>query len=140
MATRVVATVLLALAAPLAPAQEAEEKFDPSAVSIIRDTPEDLWRKRGLAHIDLPMGIRARFDAVYSRHLYSSDVLAQPFLRGFGPEIQGDRTLKSRIALTRPIVPGIELEIAWETRNSLAVSDPMGFERQTIGAHIRISP
>ncbi len=101
---------------------------------------QDLWRKRGLAFIDLPLGIRARFDASYSRHLYSSDVLAQSFVADFGPEIVGDRTLESRISLTRALARGIELEIAWETRNSLAVDDPMGFGRQTIGARIRISP
>lgn len=101
---------------------------------------EGLWQARGLAFIDFPLGIRARFDASYSRHLYSSDVLSQSFVADFGPEIVGDRTLRSRISLTRALARGVELEIAWETRNSLAVNDPMGFGRQTVGARIRISP
>lgn len=135
------------LNAGLAPAQMASwdrlETFDLALSPLVLSPGEEregLWRERGLAFIDLPLGIRARFDASYSRHLYSSDVLSQSFVADFGPEIVGDRTLESRISLTRALARGIELEIAWETRNSLAVNDPMGFGRQTVGARIRISP
>ena len=140
-AVRVVATVLFGLAAPFASAQDALRQLEPLAtVQIVPDDQNERWRERGLAYIDLPLGFRARFDAVYSQHLYSSDMLAEPYVGAVGPGIDRDRTLESRIALTRPIVDGIEFEIAWETRNSLGVHDPMGFGRQTIGARIRISP
>jgi len=126
-------------------AQTAErDPFELADVSLAGERPsvsiEEGWKERGLAFIDLPLGIRARFDASYSRHFYSSDVLSQSFVADFGPEMVGDRTLESRISLTRALARGVELEIAWETRNSLAVNDPMGFGRQTIGARIRISP
>ena len=143
IATRVAAMLLCVLATHTASAQEPEPAADPSTVStvlIVQDEPDERWRESGLAYIDFPLGFRARFDTSYTRHSYSSDVLAQPYLDDFGPGIRQSRSLESRIALTRPIMQGVELEIAWETRNSLATSDPLGFGRQTIGARIRISP
>ena len=150
LASSLVLVSLLDVGAALAQtrtvAEEPAARFELSSLASLVTLPSlraegpDHWRERGLAFVDLPLGIRARFDASYSRHLYSSDVLAQSFVADFGPEIVGDRTLESRISLTRALAPGVELEIAWETRNSLAVDDPMGFGRQTIGARIRISP
>ncbi len=141
VATSVVATVLfLALGVPFAFAQDTTTPLELSAVQRIENVADNRWRQRGLAYVDLPLGIRARFDASYSQHLYSSDVLAEPFTGLTGPGLRADDTLESRFALARPIANGIEIEIVWETRNSLETSDPMGFGRQTIGARIRISP
>lgn len=135
--TRVLATLLFVFVAPTV---RAEEPKDHSTVLTVEAEPDERWRESGLAHVDLPLGIRARFEASYLRHLYSSDLLAQTYIGGFGPGIQRSHSVESRVALTRPIMQGIEFEIAWEVRNSLALSDPMGFGRQTIGARIRISP
>jgi hypothetical protein len=139
-ATRLAVVALFVLGAPLSFAEDPIEPLEPQAIEIVPSLEDDLWRQRGLAYIDLPLGIRARFDTAYSRYLYSSDSLAQRYLQDAGPGAQRDRTLESRIALSRPVAPGIELEIAWETRNNLEASDPMGFGRQTVGARIRISP
>ncbi len=135
--TRVLATLLFVFVAPVV---RAEEPKDRSTVPTVEVEPDERWRESGLAHVDLPLGIRARFEASYLRHLYSSDLLAQTYIDEFGPGIQRSHSVESRIALSRPIMQGIEFEIAWEVRNSLALSDPMGFGRQTIGARIRISP
>jgi hypothetical protein len=137
LATLLVAAALFALAIPAA---SARDEFEVPNGPIMPHLPEYDWRAAGLAFVDLPLGIRARVDAAYRSHLYSSERLALPFVYDFGPGIRRDQTLESRIALSRPIAAGIELEIAWESRNSLATSDPLGFGRQTIGARIRIAP
>lgn len=108
---------------------------------VSKETPPIIdWRAKGLAYIDLPLRIRARFDATYMHHSYVSDRLASPFVNSVGPGIDSDRSLESRIAFTRPISERIELEIAWETRNQITTSNPMGFGRQIVGALIRITP
>ena len=136
-----IAALAFASATP-ARADDAAAAFDLSQRAAELEAVDDGWRARGMAHVDLPLGLRARFDASYSDYVYSSDLLSQSFLAlaQVGPKIVGDRTIESRIAVSRALAPGIELEIAWESRNNLAVSDPMGFGRQTIGALIRISP
>jgi len=121
-------------------AEDPPRSLNVSLIPSPRDEPNDAWRQAGLAFLDFPLGIRARIDAAYSEHLYFSDLRALPYANEFGPGIRGDHTLESRIALSRPIARGIELEIAWESRNRLATSDPLGFGRQTIGARIRIAP
>lgn len=135
------ATVLFALATSLVSAdQRVDAQLDRSTLRILPDRAHDRWRDSELVRIDLPLGFQASFDAAYSKHASFREVLTQRFSELAGPEIRGDRTLESRFALTRPLAPGIEFEIAWETRNSLAMSDPLGFGRQTLGARIRIAP
>jgi len=118
----------------------AQDFVDPVGEMNEEDAPIIDWRAKGLAYIDLPLSIRARFDASYMHHSYVSDRLASPFVNSVGPGIDSDNSLESRIAFTKPITEGIEIEIAWETRNRLATSDMMGFGRQTVGALIRITP
>ena len=98
------------------------------------------WRERGLAHLDLPLHFRARFDTSYTRHLTGSDRLASPLVGRAGPGLVLDPVLETRVAITRPLADRIEFEIAWETRNELAIGDPMAFGRQIVGAFIRITP
>lgn len=102
--------------------------------------PNDDWRAQGLAFIDLPLQIRARFDASYGRFRTQPDHLAAPLVAVAGPGLRFDRHIQSRIALTRPLAEGIELEVAWETRNRIESGDPMAFGRQVVGAMIRITP
>lgn len=103
--------------------------------------PNQDWRARGLAYIDLPLQLRARFDAHYSKYGSPVDHLAAPHAAALGPELRFERHIESRVALTRPLWQGIELEVAWQTRNRVeAGGDLMGFGRQVVGAQIRITP
>ena len=102
--------------------------------------PNEEWRARGLAYVDLPLRIRARFDTSYRHHGTRSDRLASPLVSSVGPAILSDQSLESRISFTRPIFERIELEVAWQTRNRLTSGDPMGFGRQIVGAFIRVTP
>lgn len=98
------------------------------------------WRAQGLTYIELPLEIRANFDVTYMRHSFDSDHFASPYVNRVGPRIVSDESLESRISFTRPIADGVEIEIAWETRNRIAASDQMGFGRQIVGALIRFTP
>ena len=102
--------------------------------------PNDDWRARGLAFIDLPLQIRARFDASFARFRTLPDHLAAPLVAEAGPVRRFDRHIQSRVALTRPMARGIELEVVWETRNRVESGDPMAFGRQVVAAMIRITP
>lgn len=102
--------------------------------------PNDDWRARGLAYVDLPLQIRARFDASLVRFRTRPDHLAAPLVAEVGPGLRIDRHIQSRVALTRPLAQGVELEVAWETRNRVESGDPMAFGRQIVGAMIRITP
>lgn len=101
--------------------------------------PNDDWRARGLAFVDLPFRFRARFDANYRRFQTHSDDLAAPLVSAVGPGRLQERQIESRIALTRPLVEGVELEVMWETRNGVERRDPMAFGRQVVGAVLRIT-
>ncbi len=98
------------------------------------------WRAKGLAFIDLPLQIRARFDASFNRFRTRPDDLAAPIVSAVGPGLRFDRHIQSRVALTRPLARGVELEVVWETRNRIESGDPMAFGRQLVGAMIRFTP
>ena len=102
--------------------------------------PNEDWRARGLAYVDLPLQIRARFDARYTRFRTMPDHMAADLISQAGPGLRFERQIQSRITLARPIAEGIELEFVWETRNRIEANDPMGFGRQIVGAMIRITP
>jgi hypothetical protein len=98
------------------------------------------WSSQRVGVIELPFGVRARFNANYTRHLYPSDRLASSFVAHSGPGLLKERSLESRIALSRSLTDNIEVEIAWGARNRVGSNDTMSFQRQTIGALIRITP
>ncbi|GEM_PF-4181278 len=102
--------------------------------------PNHDWRAQGLAFIDFPFRIRARFDANYSHFRTRPDHLAAPHVAHAGPGLRFDRHIDSRVALTRPLTEGVEFEVVWETRNRIEAGDPMAFGRQVVGAMIRITP
>ena len=104
---------------------------------LFRPNPD--WRAKGLAFIDLPLQVRARFDARFDRFGTRPDGLAAPLVANTGPGRRFDRHIQSRVALTRPVTEGIELEVVWETRNRVEAEDPMAFGRQLFGALVRIS-
>ena len=102
--------------------------------------PNEDWRAEGIAFIDLPLQIRARFDASYGRFRTRPDQFAAPLVSDVGPGLRFERHIQSRVALTRPLAEGIELEFVWESRNRVTSRDPMAFGRQIVGAMIRITP
>jgi len=97
-------------------------------------------RAEGLAFVDLPLNIRARFDVTYSDDLYRSDALARPYATVAGPRIRDDESLESQFALTRSLSENVEIGIVWAARSPVAPIDLFDFHHQTIGAMIRIVP
>jgi hypothetical protein len=86
------------------------------------------------------MRFRARFEASYTDELYVSDELAGPCLSNVGPSIRNDHSLESRVALIRSVSDRIEVGIVWGARRPLMNLNLLDFERQTVGAIIRIAP
>ncbi len=97
-------------------------------------------RAEGLAHYDLPMQLRARFDVTYWNDFYASDALARPYVSATGPRIERNQSLESRVALTRAFSDRVEIGIVFGTRSPVGQLDLLDFERQTVGAMIRIVP
>ncbi len=96
---------------------------------------------KGRAYLDLPMRLRARFGTSYTDPIFVSDPLAEPYAAGVGPDIGNDDAFGSRIALiTHSISDKIEIGIVWGTQNPLTKFNFFDFERQTVGALIRIVP
>ena len=103
------------------------------------DSQESIGASR-FGYIDLPLRIRARFDATYTDELYVSDELAGPYLSSVGPGIRNDHSLESRVALVRLVSDRIEVGIVWGSRRPMMNLNLLDFERQTIGAMIRLVP
>lgn len=107
----------------------------------IDERPLDLrWRARGVAFIDLPLGLRARYDA-RALHRLSADDLAAAFTGipiGIAPH--GTRLLESRFALSRVLAPRVELELSWAARSPLTMVDLLRIEDQRVAAMIRFVP
>jgi hypothetical protein len=97
-------------------------------------------RAKGLAYLDLPMELRARFGTMYTEEFYLSDELAKPYVASTGPSFRTDHSLESRIALTRSISDKIEIGIVWGARSPLSDINLFNFERQTVRAIVRIVP
>ena len=95
------------------------------------------WRSTGIAHIELPMGFRARFEATTTRNLYHSEDLAESFITG-GPQLRYRSSLESRVSLSRALGQNVEFEIAWGARSPIENVDLLDFERQTVGALLRV--
>ncbi|HPG25223.1 MAG: hypothetical protein H6748_11075 [Spirochaetaceae bacterium] len=116
-------------------APQASDRLAPSAA-------REAWRATGIAHVDLPLGLRARFEARYTRDRYASERLARPFttVSTTGPSLDRDAALEGRFALSRPLARGIELEVAWGGRSPVSGFDPLALDGQTVGAAIRITP
>jgi hypothetical protein len=109
------------------------------AAALLPRADEDR-RPTGIAYVDLPLRWRARFDAAYTNNFYPSDGLARPYAAAVGPSLDRNHSLESRIAIARPLTDRIELELAWGARSRLGSADLLDFDRQTVGAVIRIIP
>ena len=110
---------------------EENNLLGPSADSV------QIGRVGGLAHVDLPMLIRASFESTFMHGLYRSDALAKPYVASFGRNLRNDHSLENRISLTRPISDELEIGIVWGARSRLTKINFFDFERQTIGAMLR---
>ena len=135
-----VAVVLnIALAATMLFGAAAAIAIDEKGELEAHKTPSETidLRATGIAHIDLPLGFRARFDAITTRNLYHSEDLAEPFLTK-GPQLRYRRALESRISISRAFGRNIEFEIAWGARSRFENIELLNFRRQTFGALLRI--
>ena len=108
----------------------------------VAERPLDLrWRARGVAFIDLPFGLRARYDAqalyrLSARDDFNAAVSGLP--TGVAPH--RTRLLESRFALSRVLAPRIELELSWAARSPLTMVDLLRIEDQRVAAMIRFVP
>ena len=104
--------------------------------------PLDLpWRAQGVAFIDLPFGLRARYDAQALHRLSARDDLTAAFSglpTGVGSH--ATRLLESRFALSHVLAPRVELELSWATRSPLTRVDLLRIEDQRVAAMIRFVP
>ena len=107
---------------------------------VLETTPNRDWRPQGLAYVDLPFRIRARFESSYQPYSTVSDLLAAPFVTSTGPQLVRQHLIETRIALTRPLSERVELEITWHARNRIARGEAMRFRRHVVGAMIRFTP
>ncbi|MEZ4332824.1 MAG: hypothetical protein R3F35_13770 [Myxococcota bacterium] len=115
--------------------------FDAAIVRAAATAPHGRWRARGLAFVDLPHGLRARYDAQALLALPSSDDLMSTL---FDPPSAApqrrNRLLESRFALSRIVAPRVEVEVSWATRSPLSVVDLVRIEDQRVSAMIRFVP
>ena len=134
------AATLAVLVTFSAVARPAQAQHAPGMVDAL-EADHARWHTQELGVVELPMGLRAHFNAQYTWHFYPSDQLASTFVGHAGPSLDKERSLVSRIAISHALTDNIDLEIAWGARNRLASSqDPMQFQRHTVGALIRITP
>jgi len=102
------------------------------------------WRARGVAFVDLPFGLRARYDAQALHRLNARGDLSPAFLdldpRASDATRRGIRLLESRFALSRAIAPHVEVELSWAARSPLTMVDLLRIEDQRVAAMIRIVP
>ncbi len=104
-------------------------------------TLDDRWRTRGLAFVDLPLGLRARYEAQALHRLGPRQEHAAAFLESTdGASRLGTRLLESRFALTRALASHVELELAWSARSPLSMVDLLRIEDQRLAAMIRFVP
>lgn len=104
-------------------------------------TADDRWRARGMAFVDLPLGLRARYEAQALHRLPPRQDLGTPFVEHpDGATRRSTRLLESRFALSRVLAPHLELELAWAARSPLSMVDLLRIEDQRLAAMIRFVP
>jgi len=102
---------------------------------------DERWRARGMASVDLPLGLRARYEAQALHRLGARHELETPFVDlTAGASRQSTRLLESRFALTRAVASHVELELAWSARSPLSMVDLLRIEDQRLAAMIRFVP
>jgi hypothetical protein len=113
---------------------------EPREATALRPS-DDRWRARGVAFVELPMGLRARYEAQALHRLTPHPELTTPFAElSAGATRRSARLIESRIALSRAVAPHLELELAWTARSPLSMVDLLRIEDQRVAAMIRFVP
>ena len=96
--------------------------------------------RAGLSLVDftLPLGFITRFNGSYSRVRRVVDEMAFDRWTAPGPAIKQFSFIESRLSVGRRVASGVELEVAWESQNSVSVSSVPSPERQRVGVFIRL--
>jgi hypothetical protein len=94
-----------------------------------------------MAFLDLPFGLRARYEAQALDRLTPRYELT-PSLSDLsaGAARRSTRLIESRFALSRTVAPHLELELAWAARSPLSMVDLLRIEDQRVAAMIRFVP
>lgn len=135
------ASLSLAVGGPRAQAAEASPVRMTLGERLTEQEQADRWRARGLAFVDLPFGLRARYDAQALLRLSPrSAIPSRLFDLPTETTQRTTRMLESRFALSRAVAPRIELELSWAARSPLTVVDLLRVEDQRVTAMIRLVP
>lgn len=114
--------------------------IDPHDPAVARQS-DDRWRARGMAFFDLPLGLRARYEAHALHRLALRQDHATPLLElPDGASRRSAQLLESRFAVSRVLAPHLELELAWAARSPLSMVDLLRIEDQRLAAMIRFVP
>lgn len=114
--------------------------------SPLPDRVDQRWRARGVACVDLPFGLRARYDARTLHRPAPGDELEAAFSdrsTAFDPTsdaVGRARLLESRFTLSRALARHVEVELSWATRSPLSRVDLLRIEDQRVAAMIRFVP
>ncbi len=113
----------------------------PRTPATLAPGPDVRWRARGMVFLDLPLGLRARYEARAFHRLGPRPDRADAFVDpADGASRLAARLLESRVALTRAVAEHVELELAWSTRSPLSMVDLLRIEDQRVAAMIRFVP
>jgi hypothetical protein len=107
---------------------------------VVRD-PIEARRARGLVFLDLPLGLRARYDAHALLRLPPGANTAPIalYVPSESPQ-RSTRLIESRFALSRVVGPKLEVELSWAARSPLSMVDLLRVEDQRVTAMIRFVP
>lgn len=104
------------------------------------------WRARGVAFVDLPFGLRARYDAQTLHRPTPGNELETAFSdrsaafdRSAGA-VGRARLLESRLSLSHALAHHVEIELSWAARSPLSRVDLLRIEDQRVAAMIRFVP
>ncbi len=102
---------------------------------------DDHWRARGVAFLDLPLGLRARYEA-RALHRFGAPRDGSSLFAELMDDAnrRATRLLESRFALSRALAPHLEIELAWAARSPLTMFDLTRIEDQRVAAMIRFVP
>lgn len=137
-----IAVLALAAGPPTAPAAEASTVRGAVLERIAEREHAERWRSRGLAFVDLPFGLRARYDAQALLRPSARSAIETSLFDAPAAETarRTTRLLESRFTVSRAVAPRIELELSWASRSPLAVVDLLRIEDQRVTAMIRFVP
>lgn len=102
------------------------------------DYDRDLWEGRLSVDLPLPWQLQGRLTAIVGHERYEN-VNLQHFLTNFEKKKRRDTLGELRISLVRPIVDHIEVELSWRGTHSVSNLELFEYDRQIVGAYLRIT-